>query len=38
MFSCEYSEIFKNRFFVEHLRWVLLYLEFWVKDEYSQGS
>ena len=22
--SCEYCKIFKNRFFIEHLRWLLL--------------
>ena len=24
MFSCQFSEIFKNTFFIEHLRWLLL--------------
>ena len=24
MFSCEFFEIFKNTFFIEHLRWLLL--------------
>ena len=24
VFSCEFSEIFKNTFFIEHLRWLLL--------------
>ena len=24
MFSCEFSEIFKNNFFIEHLWWLLL--------------
>ena len=24
MFSCEYCEIFKNSFFIEHLCWMLL--------------
>ena len=24
MFSFEFSEIFKNTFFIEHLRWLLL--------------
>ena len=24
MFSCEISQIFKNTFFTEHLRWLLL--------------
>ena len=24
VFSCKYCEIFKNRFFIEHLRWLLL--------------
>ena len=24
MFSCEFCEIFKNTFFTEHLRWLLL--------------
>ena len=23
MFSCEYYKIFKNSFFIEHLRWLL---------------
>ena len=23
--SCEFCEIFKNTFFIEHLRWLLLY-------------
>ena len=26
MFFCEYSEIFKNSFFIEYLRWLLLLL------------
>ena len=26
MFSCEFCEIFKNTFFIEHLRWLLLIL------------
>ena len=26
MFSCEICEIFKNIFFIEHLRWLLLTL------------
>ena len=26
MFSYEFCEIFKNTFFVEHLRWLLLFL------------
>ena len=25
MFSCEFYEIFKNTFFIEHLRWLFLY-------------
>ena len=24
MFSCEYCEIFKNSFFIEQIRWLLL--------------
>ena len=24
MFSCEFCEIFKNTFFIEHFRWLLL--------------
>ena len=24
VFSCEFSEIFKNTFFIQHLRWMLL--------------
>ena len=24
VFSCEYCKVFKNRFFIEHLRWLLL--------------
>ena len=32
MFSCEFCEIFKNTFFIEHLRWLLLYImEYWSK-------
>ena len=27
MFSCEYCEVFKNSFFIEHLWWPLLYFE-----------
>ena len=27
LFSCEYCEIFKNSFFMEHLRWLLLFTE-----------
>ena len=27
MFSCEFCEIFKNTFFIDHLRWLLLYFE-----------
>ena len=27
LFSCEYCEIFKNRFFIEHLRWLLLLIQ-----------
>ena len=27
MFLCKYFEIFKNSFFIEHLRWLLLYLQ-----------
>ena len=27
VFSCEFCEIFKNTFFTEHLRWLLLYIE-----------
>ena len=26
VFSCEFCEIFKNAFFIEHLRWLLLHL------------
>ena len=26
VFSCEFSEIFKNIFFIEHLWWLILYL------------
>ena len=26
MFSSEFCEIFKNTFFTEHLRWLLLYM------------
>ena len=26
LFSCEFCEIFKNPFFKEHLRWLLLYI------------
>ena len=26
VFSCKYFEIFKNSFFIEHLRWLLLFL------------
>ena len=26
VFSCEFSEIFKNTFFTEHFSWLLLYL------------
>ena len=26
VFSCEFCEIFKNTFFIEHLRWLLLYV------------
>ena len=26
MFSCEYSQIFKNSFFIENFRWLLLLL------------
>ena len=29
VFSCQFSEIFKNKFFMEHLRWLLLH--------YSEG-
>ena len=28
MFSCEFYEIFKNIFFIEHLRWLLLKFQF----------
>ena len=31
MFSCEYFEIFKNTFFIEHLRWLLLNMKKWSK-------
>ena len=24
VFSCEFYEVFKNTFFIEHLRWLLL--------------
>ena len=27
VFSWEYSEIFKNRFYIEHLRWLFLYCD-----------
>ena len=27
MYFCEYCEIFKNSFFIEHLRWLLLHNE-----------
>ena len=29
IFSCDFSEIFKNTFFREHLRWLLLYKLVW---------
>ena len=28
VFSCEYCKIFKNSFFIEHFRWLLLYVVF----------
>ena len=33
VFSCEFYEIFKNSFFVEHLRWLLLKREGWFHKE-----
>ena len=38
MFSCQYCEIFKNRFFIEHLRWlpmVELELSLWNQHNFS---
>ena len=26
VFSCQFCEIFKNTFFIEHLQWLLLYM------------
>ena len=35
VFSCEYCEVFKNSFFIEHLRWLVLQVLY--KNSCSQG-
>ena len=33
MFSCEFCEIFKNIFFIEHFRWLFLHMDnYWRTD------
>ena len=39
MFSCAYCEFFKNSVFIEHLRWLLLYLtDFWLLSPFYTPS
>ena len=38
MFSCEFYEIFKNTFFTEHLRWLLLWHIPFLSDAWLQGQ
>ena len=38
VFSCEYCKIFKNNFFIEHLRWLLLLVFTSIDLQASTGS
>ena len=40
VFSCEYHKIFKNSFFIEHLRWLLLKMveEFLIQTRFVEKN